>query len=233
MSELIATESQQLYHDTIITLYEIDASKYGGGILRFQSSSHNTLTFNGYDYTPFPIKASGFEYNGRGQAPEPNLTVSVVDLAFTAQLLSANNLVNCDVRRIKTFRKYLDDGSDPQPNATLVIDEFYISRMSEKTSTHVTFVLASKLDVRGKQIPARQIIKSTCMHSYRVWDAERNRFNYENATCPYAQASYYDRKNFPTSDPAEDVCSRDLAGCKARYGQYALPFAGFPGARRY
>ncbi|QKS24590.1 phage minor tail protein L [Vreelandella titanicae] len=232
MSDLIATESQKLYHDTLITLYEIDTALYGGSVIRFHSCSNETLSFNGNDYFPYPITASGFEYNGRGQAPQPTLTASILDLAFSAQLLSANNLENCPVKRIKTYRKFLDDGSDPQPTATIVVDEFYVARMSSKTKDHVSLTLASKMDKRGRQIPGRQIIKGTCMFSYRVWNAESNQFNYINATCPYSGSNNFDiNGNATTAD--KDVCSKDLKGCKLRYGDSPLPFGGFPGAGRY
>ncbi|WP_110641782.1 phage minor tail protein L [Salinicola sp. CPA57] len=234
MNNIIATTAQLLTTDAVITLYEIDAKNYGQGVLRFHANSNEVLNFNGYNYTPFPIKSEGFEYNGKGSLPTPTLTVPAQDLAFMSVLIGSNNLEGCDVRRIRTFEKHLDSGSDPDPSATFPVDHFYIDRRSAQTSVSITFELASKLDQQGKQIPNRQCIKNTCTHSYRYWNAETQEFSYENVTCPYAGDEYFDREGNKIIDPAEDTCSKDLVdGCRKRFGNNPLPFRGFPGLQRY
>lgn len=233
MSNIIARESQKLSHDAIITLYEIDLIEKGQGVIRFQSDSNASLFRNGYEYFPYPIEADGFEISGGGTLPTPTLRASIIDLTFNALLISLDDLENCDVTRIQTFRKFLDDGSDPQPNISLnEPDLFYISRMSEKTNSTVTFELSSKLDVLAKRIPARQIIKSTCMQTYRTYNSATNSFSYTNVTCPYSRNIFFDRNGNSTSID-KDACSKDLKGCKLRFGNGELPFSGFPGASRF
>ena len=66
----------------------------------------------------------------------------------------------------------------------------------------------------------------------------RNSADYEEAAyrsgeCGYAGGPVANYKNNPTSDPAQDQCSRTMTGCKKRFGEFgALPFGGFPAIAR-
>lgn len=236
MSNIIARESQQLSQDAIVTLFELDARRWGGGVLRFtpDTDAGRPLRFNGYEYDPFPVQATGFQYNGQGKLPQPQLTVANVDFTFMSLILGADDLVGAPLKRIRTYRKCLDDGTDPDPLATFPIEQFTISQKTGHDDETMSFALRVSFDQQGKMIPGRQCLRS-CTHRYRYWDSDAKRFIYDGVTCPYAGDACYDRAGNSVTDPSQDSCSKQLgSGCKKRFGAGAeLPFGGFPGLQRY
>ena len=236
MSDIIARESQLLAQDAIVTLFELDVRRWGGGVLRFTADTvaGQPLHFNGYTYEPFPIQATGFQYSGQGTLPQPQLTVSNIDFTFMSLILGADDLVGAPIRRIRTYRKCLDDGTDPDPLATFPVEQFTISQKTAHDDETMSFALRVSFDQQGKMIPGRQCLR-TCTHRYRYWDRDARRFIYDGVTCPYARDAYFDRAGNPVTDPAQDSCSKQLgSGCKRRYGAgEELPFSGAPGLQRY
>ncbi|RKQ97158.1 lambda family phage minor tail protein L [Kushneria sinocarnis] len=235
MSEIIARESQLLSTDHVVQLFELDASRWNGGTLRFTNETDedgNPLQFNGYTYQPIPVEATGFEWTTQGKQPRPELKVTALDRDWMSLIIGADDLEGAQVTRIKTFRKCLDDGSDPDPLQTFPSQTYRIERKKEQSRTHIKFELTMALDQQGRQVPFRQCIRDTCTHTYRYWDGEK--FVYEGVTCPYAGDRYYDLQGNEVGDPAEDVCPKDLNhGCKKRFGENGrLPFRGFPGLAR-
>jgi phage-related protein len=107
----IASEVQKLAPSSIIELFEIDASVVGGDIYRFHSGKNQLigdLVWQGNTYNAFPIEASGFEWNGKGQMPRPKVLVSNVLGTITALVLAYQDLIGCKFTRIRTLQKYLD-----------------------------------------------------------------------------------------------------------------------------
>ena len=145
---MIVTDVQRLEQDSIVELYEIDATSYGGSLLRFATSpvDGQPAVFGGNTFLPFPIKAEGFEWSGKGTMPRPTLTVSSIDLAFLALVISADDLVGAPVRRIRTYRKHLDDGSDPDSAAIFPVDYYVVERKSNQTRQNVQFELSVLMD---------------------------------------------------------------------------------------
>ena len=232
MTNLIATDTQRLEQDQLVELFELDVRKYGEGILRFSPGPVNEAPakFNGYTYYPVPVKAEGFKWDGQGTLPSPTLSLSTMDPTLSALIRQADDLVGAPVRRLRTYRRYLDDGDTPDPEAMFPVEEYAIERKTRHNSVMVEFELSVSFDQRGKKIPGRQVIRDTCTHSYRRWDGSK--FVYENVTCPYAGSKYFKASGATTLIQGEDACGKRLSDCELRFGKGVLPFYGFPGAGR-
>ncbi|MCB8889923.1 phage minor tail protein L [Vreelandella malpeensis] len=228
MSNIIAREAQGLTQDAIVTLFELDCRRYGEGFLRFtlEPVAGGAAMFNGYAYQPMQIKAEGFAWNGQGAAARPMLTVTAMDLAFLSLVIGADDLVGVPVVRRRTYRKHLDDGSDPDPEALFPEDHYVIERKQAHNRMTITFELSVEADQEGRKIPARQVLR-TCTHRYRWWDGSR--YRYEEATCPYAGDGEWDASGHPT-ERGGDRCGKQLGDCRLRFGQHSvLPTRAFPG----
>lgn len=110
-SDVLAHDVQALAPGSIVELFELDLTPFGGELLRFHAGTNDllaNLTWNGEVYTAFPVAASGFEFNGQGQAPRPKMMVSNVVGSITALVLQYDDLVGAKVTRRRTLVKYLD-----------------------------------------------------------------------------------------------------------------------------
>lgn len=224
----IKADIQKLEPGNIVELFEVDLTPFGGSLLRFHAGTNTLLanvTWAGNVYTAFPVKASGFEFNGQGQSPRPALLVSNIAGAITALVLQYEDIVGAKVTRIRTLAKYLDavnfpGGVNPSadPTAEFPRDIFYVDRKSTESPEVVEFELAAAMDVTGVMLPRRQIIQNVCPWKYR------------STECGYTGTNYFDADDVATT-VGNDVCGKRLTSCQARFGQYAeLPFGGFPAA---
>lgn len=233
MSEIIARDVQLLEQDAIVVMFELDLSQFGGELLRFAPApvDGQIVRFGGEQYLPLPIMAEGFVWNGKGTLPRPTLTVTSMDLAFLSIVLSADDMVGAPIRRLRTYRKHLDDGSDPDPTALFPVDHYVIERKTSQNKRQIQFELSVQMDQEGRKIPARQVLRDTCTKRYRWWDGTQ--YRYEGVTCPYAGAGQWQQNGSPAAQ-GQDRCGKRLSDCRLRFGQYGdLPFGGFPGVARY
>lgn len=234
--ELIATDSQRLTREPKIHLFEIDLRNVGQDVtLRFTpvvgEGENWVVQFGGNVYQRLPIEASGFEWNGTGTAPRPTLALKANDVTFMSLVLNSGDLVGCGVRRIRTYRKYLDDGVAANPLAHYPIDTYRIERKAKQHRKELAFELSSPLDQQGKKIPARQVLRDTCQHFFRYW--ANGRWNYDGVTCPYAGAAMFDQAGNPTTDPLKAQCGRKISDCELHFGVGSdLPMFAFPGVGR-
>lgn len=232
--DLIATDAQQLSRGPQIFLYEIDARAYGDAVLYFTpmvDGENWDVQFGGNIYRRLPIKAEGFIWNGVGTAPRPTLSLAAETLVFLSLVVNGDDLIGAPVRRIRTYRKYLDDGEMPNPGATYPIDHFVIEKKAKQIRKQLTFELSTPMDQQGKKIPARQVIRDTCLHRFRYW--ANNQWNYEGVTCPYSSEAMYKPNGEITSDPTKAKCGKRLSDCRIHFGQNAwLPMFAFPGVGR-
>ncbi|MBC7198133.1 MAG: phage minor tail protein L [Pseudomonas balearica] len=234
MSDLIATDRQLLEQDAIVQMFELDARKFGDGILRFSNSSVDgqPISFNGYVYQPLPIKAEGFTWKGNGPMPRPTLTLAAKDLVFLSLVINADDLIGCPVTRIRTYRKYLDDGKTPNPEAMFLPDNYVIERKVLQKRRQIQFELSAPMDQQGRMIPNRQVLRDSCTHRFRFW--ANGRWNYDGVTCPYTGSAMFKVNGESTSDPSQAKCGKRISDCKRHFGDNAvLPFYGFPGVDRF
>jgi lambda family phage minor tail protein L len=228
-SAAITTEIQKLEPSAIIELFEMDATSFGGDLLRFHAGT-NGLTSNvvwqGNTYTAYPIKATGFDFTGNGQLPRPKLTVSNITGAITLLVLTYDDLLGAKITRKRTMLKYLDavnfpGGSNPTADAAAEFpdDVFFIDRKATETRDMVEFELAASFDVAGVLLPHRQIIQNVC-----VW-------RYKGTECGYSGTNYFNANDESVGSSGLDVCGKRLTSCQLRFGQSSpLPFGSFPSA---
>jgi lambda family phage minor tail protein L len=244
MSELDA-RNERLRPGDLVDLFQIDLLPIGvNQQFYFQQADAKggSVWFGGHEYLIRPIKVSGFSKSSQDSPPEPTLAIGNVDKGGYALLNQYGELLGGKLTRIQTYAEFLDklpDGTvNPSANATMIhIPEiWYIEQKGPSSRQQITFRLKSLLDLNGKKIPARTILKLICRRPYRVWDPVAGAFAYSTApgACPYTSATYFDRHGTVT-DAAHDECSKDPQGCHLRgnvAGWGSLPGWFFPGVQR-
>ncbi|MBB3260007.1 lambda family phage minor tail protein L [Paraburkholderia bannensis] len=219
----ITADIQQLEPGNIVQLFEVDCTAIGGDMLRFhghlQSSS---IWWQGNEYKPWPIQATGFMRTTDAQQPTPTLTVGDIGGTISAICVFLDDMVGATVRRRRTLKRYLDAVNFPNgnltadPTAEMLSEIWRVEQKSnEQPGLQVAFALSTPLDFGGQQLPARQIV-SICQLKYR------------GPICGYTGSAYFDANDQPVSDPALDRCSFRTSGCECRFGiNNPLPFGGF------
>lgn len=237
----IMEDVQSLDLGTIVELYEVDLTVIGyADILYFTASEGNakSIWFGGDEYVSRGIEMTGFSRSSNDAPPEPTLTISNVDQGGNALLLQYDNLIGAKVTRRRTLAKYLDrleDGVTPNPNASFASqfmpEIWYIEQKEEGNPILIKWRMDSIMNLDGKMVPNRRVLKTFCERNYRFWDEASNSFIYPaTRACPYAGASCFDQFNQPTTN-ANDECDKSHVGCGKRFGD-GLPTWAMPGADR-
>ena len=225
----IQSDIQKLEPGTKIELFVIDLTSLGGGVSRFHAGTNKLkqpVVWQGNTYQPWPVEASGFEYNGRGQSPRPKIRIANTNGLVTALNRDYDDICGAKVVRKRTFARYLDAinfpggvNAEADPTAEFPDDIYYVERKVGESNDQVEYELAGIWDVEGIMLPARQVIASTCPTAYR------------SADCGYTGGPVATSDDTATNDPALDDCGKRLSSCKLRFGQYGdLPYGGFPSA---
>lgn len=173
----LTTEVQKLAPSASIELFVLDATNQGGGLLYFHAGTNQlrqNVVWQGITYVRYPIRASGFDMNGQGLLPRPQLQVSNILSAITTLLLNYSDLIGAKVTRKRTLAKFLDavnftGGVNPtaDPTAEFQDDVYFVDRKASEDRDQVTFELAAAIDVAGVQLPRRQVIQNVCIWKYR------------------------------------------------------------------
>jgi lambda family phage minor tail protein L len=237
----------ELFELDLTTIPQLDGAGFGS-LYRFCSSyreSTRTVVFNGNTYTPIAIMAEGFEVSGKGRLPNPKLVMSNTDLLVTTILTSLGDILGAKVTRFLTFDRYLDDGEEPDGEATFLPQIYVVERKVKQTRLAVEFELSAAMDQAGRLLPKRQILRDACTHIYRRWDGSA--FDYDNATCPWSgsdespggtETPYFTREDVATDFPELDDCGKRLNSCKVRHNHTSLaaplplPTRAFPAVAR-
>jgi len=228
----LASDVQKSSLGRYVQLFDLDARSLGGSIYYFVPGTLNDapIVWRSKTYNPFPVKAEGFEINAKGGLPTPTLTISNVTMAMMSAVLQWNNLEGAVVTRWRTLAKYLDGLHD---DVHFPKDVYVVERKTDANKQFIKWQLCSVLDMHGKRLPHRQVIRDYCNHRYRIWSASQGQFLYRAATCKYTGSSYWDRYGRSTVDPSEDCCGKRLSDCKLRFpGSRPLPSRAFPGVGR-
>lgn len=224
---MITADIQGLEPGAKVELFELDASMIAGGsLLRFHGYQQaETIWWQGHEYTSWPIQADGFAKTSEGQQPVPKLSVGNVDGSISSLCILMDDLVGAKLIRHVTLGQYLDAanfaGGNPSadPTQEFPLDLWFIEQKTAESNEVVEFELMSALDFQGQMLPRRQIIANLCS------------FTYKGPYCAYAGSGMFDANDLPVSNPALDVCSKRLSGCKCRFGaNNLLNFGGFPAA---
>ncbi len=226
--------SQRLSGESLVSLYTIDATEIGAGVYRitnYTESDGSPIRFGGLEFTPIPLQTEGWELISEGSMPRPVMRVSILSPVFNALIRGYDNGVGAVVMRQRTFARFLDGHEDADSTAQFSVDIYRINEKKDESAGVIEWELASFFDVEGAKIPARQILRDTCTHTYRRWDGYA--FDYSKATCPYTASRYYMKNGNATSNPSEDSCGKHLSDCKLRFGMsQPLYTRAFPGVGR-
>jgi lambda family phage minor tail protein L len=221
-------ELQKLTPSALIELFDLDTTSLGGDVFRFHAGINGvggSLIWQTNTYSPFPIKAEGFEWNGTGTSPRPKITVANITGIMSALVREFDDLVGAKLTRRLTHKKFLDAANFPSGiNADAnpleeQTDVWFVDRKAVENSAVIQFELASAMDLQGLMLPKRQIIQNLCTWRYR------------SDECGYAGGAVADKNDNPTSVLANDDCGLRIRSCKLRFGATGeLPFGGFPSA---
>lgn len=225
----LASELQKLSPSAKVEFYILDLTALGDVAYYIHAGTNELtqpVTWQGVEYTPMPIVATGFDFNTSGQLPRPKMTFANTSGAITAFILQFNDCLGAKVTRKRTLVKFLDavnfdGGVNPSADDTASYpdDIFYIKRKVKEDKVSVEFELGSATDVVGVKLPRRQIIQNLCQWKYR------------GNECGYAGTNYFKSDDSVTANSSQDVCGKRLSSCKLRFGATSqLPFGSFPGA---
>lgn len=236
-SARISALSQELTAKNIVSLFVLDLTRFNAGIARFTTEvteNRQPLRWGGEPYYPADVEAAGFERKAGGTAARPSLRLGNVNKLITSLILEGKDLVGCEVRRYRTFRRFLDDGVEPSASDHFPAEIFRVERLKGRNKLTAEFELASILDQEGTKLPKRQIVRDYCSFIYRRWDAETGAWKFDALDpCPYSGAAMFTRKGESVTDPAKDVCGKRIRDCKLRFGAHnRLYTRAFPGVGR-
>ena len=227
MNEDIAIELQNLEPSSIIELFQLDATSFGGDIYYFHAGTNllrQAIIWQGQEYAPFPVEITGFEFTAGGQLPRPKMRVANVTGIITVLVLAYDDLLGAKLIRKRTMAKYLDavnfsGGINPTQDTTAEFpdDIYYIEHKVNENKEVVEFDLSASFDVQGIKLPKRQIIQNLCPWKYR------------SSECSYAGTNYFDKYDNSVASVGLDVCGKRLSSCEIRFGSTnELPFGAFP-----
>lgn len=215
--------SHSLSPDAVITLFIIDATALGGGI-EYGTNCGQDVVFGTQTYTHFSAKLEGFAIRNDGKSNLP--TVQIVPNTWLRAFLKLYDQGRgAKFTRIRTYRRFLADGSDPDETQTFPPEIYYVERMAQSDESMVEWELSNILDLEGLEFPIRRVLSDHCDYTYRRWNGTA----FVPGTCPYAGSSMWTRFDVATSDPSKDHCANKFSGCRLRFAPGALPFRGFPG----
>lgn len=206
---IVVAEIQKLNPDAEIELFQLDCTIFGGEVYLFHNQRTQggaAILHDGLSYVALPLKAEGFALNGADRSPTPHITVSSANGLLSSLIAQYDDLVGATVRRFRTFRKFLDDGTEPDPAARLSDDVYFVNRKIAQNKLSVEFELDSSLDVHGVQIPRRRIL-GRCQAEFK-----------DGINCPYVGADL--------------TCLQTVAACGEKFPSQTLPFVGFPAVER-
>ena len=185
------------------------------------------IIWQGQDFEPMALEASGLEMRTDGKASAPTLSmannINGVQNAVSAYCLQFGDFVGATLTVITTLAKYLDAENFNAGNTSSSNEEkrqlWYIEQKTSENSSAVTFELSNPIDFEGQKLPVRQIsgMCHWCMMG-----------NYRGEECGYTGVARFTEKNEPTDDPALDKCGGFLSSCKLRGNEGG--FGGFPAA---
>jgi lambda family phage minor tail protein L len=145
-----------------VELFTVDCTDIGGSVYRFTpmtDGNDSSVSFGGITYQPLPIITTGWELNSTGTQPRPTLSVSNVSKVLLSAVVSLGDIVGAKVTRIRTFAKYLDNGSSPDGNMYLPADVFVVEQKISHDNTMISWQLSSTIERLGMKLPRRQILK--------------------------------------------------------------------------
>lgn len=223
----IRADSALLEPGSEVHFYTLDATRISpaAGSLNFHGYANDgIIVWQGVEYHPWSVEVTGLAKQG-DRPPQPTLAVGNVGGAITSLCSMYDDLIGSTLTIRGTLTKYLDAVNFPDgnptadPNEAFPDDVWFLDKKDHQDRALVKWTLASALDFNGVVLPRRVIVANQCWWRYR------------SAECGYAGPPVAKFDDTPTSNPAEDQCSRKESGCKLRFGaDNELPYGSFPAA---
>lgn len=218
---------QRLYPGEIVTLVEIDGTKFGAQVYRLhnenvqytpeeimQAVQSGTLPpkeirFMGEAYGARPFGITGISFSSTGKAGKPKLKLSNADSQVSALIRSYNGMMQAKVTIWVTAKEFMQpDGSVKEGAYRKLV--YYIERPSYCNNSVAEFELTSPYDMDGVMIPPR-VTQAVCYWAMRGW--------YRSGKgCAYNGSRMFDKDNNPVTDPSQDACPGTVTACKLRFG---------------
>ena len=240
---MLNSDFQKLSVAGIVTLYQLDATRLGGGVFYWhghigfddwqvidgstepQANYHRDIIWQGQVYSPVAIKSDGLELRGDGKASMPNLaianTLNGINGAMSALCLQLSDFAGAKLTVITTLAKYLDAANfasgNPQARNEYKKQVWFVEQKTAENASQVTFELSNPVDFEGMKIPCREIT------NYCHW-AVCGR--YRQDPCLYSGSAMFTKDGKPTDNQSLDYCGGSLADCKLR--DNTARFGGFP-----
>lgn len=241
MVDKINARNEGLRPGTEVELFMIDLTPIGvNQQFYFQQADAKggSVWFGGHEYVPRPIRVTGFKKSSEEAPPEPTLAIGNLDKGGYQLLNDYSDLLGAKLVRIVTYAEFLDrlaDGVTPNPsadaNATHIPEIWYIEQKGPSNRLQISFRLKSIMDLNGKRVPARDVLKTVCRRPYRHWNGTSFDYPLVAGACPYTGTNYFSRSGVATTAPF-DECGKDPEGCQRRFPNTAMPGWFFPGVRR-
>ena len=185
-NQLTNTEGMRFTPSTMVSLFVLDGTVVGMNAPFYfcdgVNSSYQSIVFNGITYTPFPIVAIKFGFDGTGKPVRPTIRVSNINGFISQYLLAYQNLIGARLIRRRVYARFLDAANWPNNvNPFGNPDPTAVNRKVGENSQYVEWELASLFETDGIKLPRRQIIGNVCGFKFR--DAK---------TCGYSGAPLTD-----------------------------------------
>lgn len=239
---MLTSDFQKLSVLGLVTLYEIDATRLGGGIYYFhghvaqedwriinpQGEGIHSIIWQGQEYAAQRIETSGLEMRGDGKASNPVLgignSINGQTGAVSALCHQLDDFAGAKVTIIRTLAKYLDAANfkDGNPLAANEHDRqrWTVEQKTSERSDTVSFELANPTDLEGSQFPNRAIT------GYCHWCANGE---YRGEDCGYMGTKMFLEDGTPTTDINLDRCGGRVRDCVIRFGEgNEIRHGGFP-----
>ena len=261
--EPLAEELLRLAPSAIIDLFEIQLTESVNGVndILHYHAGKNGLTedikFGGQTYPAVPVEVDGFEFSSKGTLPRPTLRVANVNNAITSLMLLYNPLA-AEVRRIRTFAKFIDttnfqNGVNPfftkesnVEDALTTQNGDILTEQSENDTADPDAKIVETWYIDRVSSENQQFVEFELAPKLDLTNLALPRRTIEEfcpwtyrggRECPYVGDKCFtiDDQEITTGTQAEkeaaDVCGKRLSSCQARFGPENLPFGGFYGAR--
>ena len=258
--EPLSDELQKLAPTAVIDLFEIHLTSAVNGsdsVLYYHAGTNGlveNVRFDGKIYPAAPVEVDGFSFSAKGTLPRPTLKVANVNNGISALLLTVNPL-KAEVRRIRTFKKFLDlanfanlslsltteadDSLITQQSGNFVVTQGNPNPTADPDAKSVETWYIDRVASENLQFVEFELTARLDLINLQLPRRVVNEFcpwRYRGTECGYNGSNFFDVHDDPTFE-ANDVCGKRLSSCRARFpdgkgdGAEAIPFGGFVGAR--
>ncbi len=181
--------NQELFDSSknlMIELFSISNIANSDEVIRFDGGVNGlfqSLIYDEKEYFYIPYEGSDFGNRSDGGIQRPRIKIINFEGFLSRYIVGKDDLLKARVIRNRTFLRFLDKenflnydkdrsywnkmGVDPDPNATLRPDIWYINQKIEENKYYIEFELSNALDLENVKLPNRQIINNYCTWKYR------------------------------------------------------------------